>query len=310
MEQYWGLVFSGGGAKGAYQIGVWKAMKELHMESWIGRIAGASIGSLNAALFACGDYAMAETAWSEVDLLSVFDTDWALIDGKEGTFSREEMLTLIRRYVQYPKLAASSRPVVCSVSRILVHDQYISSIQGLLGDTVYSGEYMRLDGRTPYDVEAILLASSAMPIIHEAVEINGSFYRDGGLTDNCPIRPLYEMGCRKIVVVGLKAEMERFQAAFPDVEFLSVYPSHSLGDLLHGTLNFRPNYIKLCQKLGYKDGMRVFHAYKNGDNNLLKMQELAERDYQEVMMEFRQEVLQSSVDEHMDTLQGIIDKYS
>ena len=112
MEQYWGLVFSGGGAKGAYQIGVWKAMKELHMESWIGRIAGASIGSLNAALFACGDYAMAETAWSEVDLLSVFDTDWALIDGKEGTFSREEMLTLIRRYVQYPKLAASSRPVV------------------------------------------------------------------------------------------------------------------------------------------------------------------------------------------------------
>ena len=82
MEQNWGLVFSGGGAKGAYQIGVWKAMKELHMENWIDRIAGASIGSLNAALFACGDYAMAETAWSELEVLAVCDTDGALIDGK------------------------------------------------------------------------------------------------------------------------------------------------------------------------------------------------------------------------------------
>lgn len=310
MEQNWGLVFSGGGAKGAYQIGVWKAMRQLHMEQWMDKISGSSIGSLNAALFASGDYIMAETAWSEVDLLSVFDTDWALLDGKEGTLSRDAMLTLIRRYVQYPRLAVSPYAVVCSVSRILSPNQYRSSIQGLLGEQVYAGEYMRLDGRTPYDIENILLASSSMPIIHEAVEINGYFYRDGGLTDNCPMRPLYDMGCRKMIVVGLKAEMERFQADFPDVEFLSVYPSHPLGNFFQGTMNFRPKYIRLCQKLGYKDGMRIFQAYISGNQNPLRMQELAERDYQEILMEFRQENLQGSVDEHMSTLQRIIDRYS
>lgn len=43
-----GLVLSGGGAKGAYQAGVLKALNELNIE--VGMIAGASIGALNGAL--------------------------------------------------------------------------------------------------------------------------------------------------------------------------------------------------------------------------------------------------------------------
>lgn len=296
QNQTWGLVLSGGGAKGAYQIGVWKAMKELHMESWVGGISGASIGSLNGALFAGGDYEKAEEAWKQVNMLSVFDMDWALIDGREGAFSREEMLTLIRHYVDISKITQSDEPICCSVSKVLPGRQF-------------AGEYKRLDGKTQYAIEQLLMASSAMPIIHEAVDYEGILYRDGGLTDNCPIQPLYDLGFRKILLIGLKEEMKEFEKDYPDVEFLSVYPSHSLGNLFEGTLNFRQMYIELGKKLGYKDGLRVFRVYERGGMDTVTMQQLAEQDFQEIMVDMKQMELQAGVDTHMDKLKGILDRY-
>lgn len=266
------------------------------MEAWITGISGASIGSLNGALFSCNDYQKAEDAWKQVNLMSVFEPDWALIDGKEGAFSREAMLTLIRHYIDMSKITQSDRPIFCSVSKVLPERKY-------------AGEYKRLDGKTKYVIEQILMASSAMPIIHEAVDFDGALYRDGGLTDNCPIKPLYDMGYRRIMVVGLKAEMQQFESEFPDVEFLSVYPSHSLGDLWNGVLNFRQRYIEFGKKLGYKDGLRIFRAYQTGEMDDLKMQQLAELDFQEIMVDMKQMDLQASVDEHMDTLKRITEKY-
>lgn len=296
QEQSWGLVLSGGGAKGAYQIGVWKAMRELHMENWVEGISGASVGSLNGALFACGDYEKAEEVWKQVNMCSIFDPDWALIDGKEGAFSREEMLTLIRYYLDISKLTGCDRPVYCSVSRVLP-------------DRKFAGEYKRLDGKTRYAIEQLLLATSAMPVIYEAVDYEGVLYRDGGLTDNCPIQPLYDLGYRKIMVVGLKAEMKQLEADYADVEFLSVYPSHSLGDLFMGTLNFREKYLEFSRQLGYKDGLRAFRAYQEGTVDTVKMQQLAELDFQEIMADMKRMDLQAGVDAHMDTMKGILDRY-
>lgn len=44
----YGLVLAGGGGKGAYQLGAWKALKEMDVR--FDAIAGASIGSINGAL--------------------------------------------------------------------------------------------------------------------------------------------------------------------------------------------------------------------------------------------------------------------
>ena len=51
-ESQIGLVLSGGGAKGAYEVGVWEALKESHVADDICAISGTSIGAINAALFA------------------------------------------------------------------------------------------------------------------------------------------------------------------------------------------------------------------------------------------------------------------
>lgn len=47
-----GLVLAGGGAKGAYEVGVYKALRELELVDNIKVISGTSIGSINALFFA------------------------------------------------------------------------------------------------------------------------------------------------------------------------------------------------------------------------------------------------------------------
>ena len=61
-----GLVFEGGGGKGAYQIGAWKAIRELGLERYIKCVSGTSVGALNAALFYMGSLDKAEQVWSNI----------------------------------------------------------------------------------------------------------------------------------------------------------------------------------------------------------------------------------------------------
>ena len=58
------VVLAGGGSRGAYQIGVWRAMKELGI-SW-DIVTGASVGALNGALMVQGDYDVAQSLWENI----------------------------------------------------------------------------------------------------------------------------------------------------------------------------------------------------------------------------------------------------
>ena len=58
-----GLVLSGGGGKGSYEIGVWRYLKEIGLDKKISVISGTSVGGLNAALMGTEDYENAECIW-------------------------------------------------------------------------------------------------------------------------------------------------------------------------------------------------------------------------------------------------------
>ena len=62
----YGIVFSGGGGKGAYQIGVWKYLHELGIDQKIHGVSGASVGALNSLLFLQGDYQKAEELRADI----------------------------------------------------------------------------------------------------------------------------------------------------------------------------------------------------------------------------------------------------
>lgn len=75
MKQNIGLVLSGGGAKGAYEIGVWKALEDHGCTAGIGTIVGTSVGALNAALIDSGGIAHAEEIWLQMQLNDLLHLD-------------------------------------------------------------------------------------------------------------------------------------------------------------------------------------------------------------------------------------------
>ena len=66
------IVFSGGGSKGSYEIGVWKATKALNMHFDI--VTGTSIGAINGALFAMGKYTKAKRLWYKMTTEDLFSS--------------------------------------------------------------------------------------------------------------------------------------------------------------------------------------------------------------------------------------------
>lgn len=73
-----GLVLGGGGAKGAYQVGCWRALRECGLERFEA-IAGTSVGALNAVLVAQDDFARAESIWADMRLGRVLRLRWHLV---------------------------------------------------------------------------------------------------------------------------------------------------------------------------------------------------------------------------------------
>ena len=65
-----GLVLSGGGLKGSYQIGAYKALKKLKIK--IGVVTGTSIGALNGAFIAAIDYKKALKLWKNIKIDFLF----------------------------------------------------------------------------------------------------------------------------------------------------------------------------------------------------------------------------------------------
>lgn len=65
------IVLSGGGARGAYEIGVWKALRKLHIKYDI--VTGTSIGALNGALMTQNTYFKARKIWNSVDYSTIID---------------------------------------------------------------------------------------------------------------------------------------------------------------------------------------------------------------------------------------------
>lgn len=65
-DTHYGIVFSGGGGKGAYQIGVWKYLHEIGIDRKITGVSGASVGALNSLLFVQGDYEKARDVWLNI----------------------------------------------------------------------------------------------------------------------------------------------------------------------------------------------------------------------------------------------------
>ena len=92
----YGLVLEGGGAKGSYHVGAYKAILEEGLK--IGAIAGTSIGALNGAMIAQGDFEKCRELWEDVSYSMVIDAnDDELIRLKNLKLDKEDLILLTEK---------------------------------------------------------------------------------------------------------------------------------------------------------------------------------------------------------------------
>lgn len=295
----WGLVLAGGGGKGAFQIGAFKAIKELIPAINIVGVAGTSVGALNTALYALNNQELAESLWSSIKPEMFLDTELEMFDMKEGVFLREGLINLIDEYVDLNKISKCNIPLYCTTSK------YTS-------ETEKHAMYHLVNEQSNDRIKQILLASSAIPFVYEPVMIDGFMHKDGGLCDNRPVWPLYNLGIRQFIVISMDTDSEILDIAdFPDAKFLHIRPGRSIGDLLDGTLDFTSKNAKIRMKQGYLDAKRDINAY-NGEHLFQDDPELSAQeilDYRQLEFEIQMDGTQSQVDNHMNDLNNLLKKF-
>ncbi len=257
MAEKYALVLAGGGAKGSYQIGVWKAFRELGIK--FEAILGVSVGALNGVLIAQNLYNEAFELWSNIKLedivyipekiknikiTDVLSFDFVknirkLIDliGKNKGFDSSPLYKLIERYSDEKKIRKSKIDFGLITYRISDFTPVILFLENI-----------------PYGkLKDYLLASASLPGF-KPTKIGKHEFIDGGVYNNVPYSIIKGRGYKKIIVVdisglGLKGELN-----IEGTETIYIKNSIDFGNIL----DFRPSFIKNFMELGYLDTLKIF----------------------------------------------------
>ncbi len=240
------LVLAGGGARGSYQVGVWRALTELGWRPQI--ITGTSVGSLNGAMFALDLYETARDMW-----LTIRSQDVMELPEEHADLS--ELHAFLRDAVRAGGMDVT--PLEEIVERVLDEDKLRASpIRFGLVTVEQKGLKARelpMEEIPQGKVKDYLLASAACFPALRARQIDGVKFLDGGYSDNMPTGLAKTMGADELVCVDLEGVgiTRPNRTGLPTTLIKSYW---ELGDILH----FDPDTARRNIELGYYDTLRAF----------------------------------------------------
>lgn len=259
-----GLVLAGGGGKGAYEVGAWRAFKEYGIE--FDSIAGASIGALNGLFMAMDQLDYCHFMWNGLGDLMATQVASSLprVDEQALYYIDQSFKNpaSIKEHID-KKGFINSQPMEMVIKGALLKftikkNFYVSAVNA---DTIET-EYFSLKDQDPDHVAKCILASASIPLIFDAVNIQDQHYYDGGILDNTPIKPLLEEGCDMIFVIFLKTRDMDCLKIHTSVPLVPIIPSEYLGNFQEGTMNFKKEDIHKRIELGYEDTKRILEGLK------------------------------------------------
>lgn len=255
-----GLVLAGGGGKGAYELGVWKALVYLGLDKYINYFSGTSIGAFNAALFAQGDTEIAEYIWNNITIDTIVPySKFELFTRGVGLFIGGKNLAISKKYItqKMNEKSASNDAVkeiasnYIDVDKIIRKNRICYAACTELPD--FKIRYFKINEYSREIAKEIILASASLPLIFDPTEINGFKYVDGAICDNVPIQPIYGEGCDIIIVVTLSKEEKIDKSLYPNTKIIEIYPKNINDGVINGTLNLDEEKKKSRIKEGYED---------------------------------------------------------
>lgn len=257
------IALEGGGARGAYQVGAWRALEEAGIR--YNAVSGTSVGSLNGAMMAMRDLKKAEELWSNIRFSQVMDVDdrsmeramkreirsfselksvWKEVREviREGGFDIEPLRELIAQSVDEEKIRASD--VAFFIMTYSLSDR----------------KELELDAKElePGELPDMLLASAYFPAFKNE-RLGGKRYTDGGVQDVLPLHALVSRGYQDIIAIRLYGVGIERKVKIPKGTIVTtIAPREELGSVL----NFTQEQSLVNLKLGYFDAQRVLYGLK------------------------------------------------
>lgn len=248
-----GLVLEGGGAKGAYQIGSYFALKELGYK--FDAVVGTSIGAINGAMIVMGEAHIAMEAWKTTSLADYYNPGNLpniAFDGNTNMFSYLKRLldginnrripldplkNFVYKYIDEEKVRKADMKfglVTVNLTDMIVEEKFVEDIpEGQLCDYI--------------------IASCYLPIFKREL-INGKAYLDGGFANQIPFNMVQRLGMRPVIIRA--NPNDRRNMSMPK-ESIVISPNNKLAD----TMDFNPTKSGELVRIGYFDTYKKLKGY-------------------------------------------------
>ncbi len=257
-EKNIGLVFSGGGARGSYQIGVWKALTEMGLDQRIGAVYGTSVGAINGAAFVQGDFQKAVDYWTHIEPSTIF----ANAHDNTDKSARHQWMERIKSAIKNKGVDVSP---LKEMIRESISEDNIRSSDLDFGLVVYSvtelkAKYLRKEEIPVGELIEYIIASATFPVF-QPHRIGDQLFLDGGVKDNRPVdffKRHKDIDQAIIVDVTIARHVWRTKPVEGLDNMIYVRPTRLLGS----PLAFRHKKIMTNMELGYKDARKQLAAFR------------------------------------------------
>lgn len=247
------VVLSGGGSKGSYQIGVWKALRKLKIKYDI--VTGTSVGALNGALMVQNKFHKAYKLWKEINMSTLFGEDI------KNPKTKKELVKIYRT-----NFFKNGGMEVVELQNLI--DKNINKDTFFKSKINYGLVTINLSGKKALQLEKskikqeklsdYLIASASCYPAFQAKDIDGKKYIDGGMFDNLPINLAVKLGADEIIAVDLCAPgVKQRVKDKKNLKITTIKPNNKLSNFL----NFNEEEAKINIKYGYNDAMKIFDKF-------------------------------------------------
>lgn len=265
-----GLVLGGGGAKGSYQIGAWKALRELAIVP--SAVSGTSVGALNGGLVVQDEFEAAKEMWETLQTKDILNLPQ---DTPFETYEADEWVRHARLLTRSAlrSIGVDTTPLKELISKKLSPEKLNASpIDFYLVTTnalVFSEVVINKKEVTEEELPQWFLASSSFFPAMSACKIKGDYYIDGGYRNNVPQDVLEKPGITDLIVIDVSGPgFNKNIKPTLDYPILHLKSKWGLGSVLlfdteRAKWNMELGYLEMMKVLGQLEGDRYSFLEEN-----------------------------------------------
>lgn len=255
------LVLEGGGARGAYQAGVLKALFEAGYV--FDGVAGTSVGALNGVMVAQNKFDESIKIWDEIDFANVLDVN--NFYGERLASKNFDQQTLKYFYGYFKKLVAGRGLDTTKIKNLIRAniDEDLLRNSGIdFGIMTYSRTEKQpvaifVEDMPKGRVADYVMASASFPGFQKTV-VGGQEFIDGGVYDNMPINMMLDKGYKDVVAIETKSSIPKRRPKDKDCQIHYIRPSEKPGKVM----DFTPKSTERAIAIGYFDMLKILRGYR------------------------------------------------